>query len=45
MWKGGCLYGTGEELIEKAYRDSEMSGEEYERGVKYVDAILKANKL
>ena len=45
MWKVGCFYGTGEELIEKAYRDSEMSGEEYERVVKYVDAILKANKL
>ena len=45
MWKVGCFYGTGEELIEKAYKDSEMSGEEYERVVKYVDAILKANKL
>ena len=45
MWKDGCFYGTGEELIEKAYKDSEMSGEEYERVVKYVDAILKANKL
>ena len=45
MWKVGCFYGTGEELIEKAYRDSEMSGEEYERVVKYVEAILKANKL
>ena len=45
MWKVGCFYGTGEELIEKAYKDSEMSGEEYERVVKYVEAILKANKL
>ena len=45
MWKVGCFYGTGEELIKKAYKDSEMSGEEYERVVKYVDAILKANKL
>ena len=45
MWKVGCFYGTGKELIEKAYKDSEMSGEEYERVVKYVEAILKANKL
>ena len=45
MWKVGCFYGTGEELIEKAYKDSEMSGEEYERVVKYVEAILKAKKL
>ena len=45
MWKVGCFYGTGEELIEKAYKDSEMSGEEYERVVKYVESILKANKL
>ena len=45
MWKVGCFYGTGKELIDKAYKDSEMSGEEYERVVKYVEAILKANKL
>lgn len=45
MWRVGCFYGTGEELIEKAYKDSEMSGEEYERVVKYVEAILKANNL
>ena len=45
MWRVGCFYGTGKELIEKAYKDSEMSGEEYERVVKYVEAILKANKL
>lgn len=23
MWSVGCFYGTGEELIEKAYKDSE----------------------
>ena len=43
MWKVGCFYGTGEELIEKAYRDSEKSGREYERVVKYVESILKDN--
>lgn len=41
MWKVGCFYGTGEELIAKAYKDSELSGREYERVVKYVESILK----
>ena len=40
MWKVGCFYGTGKELISKAYKDSEMSGEEYERVVKYVESII-----
>lgn len=39
MWKVGCFYGTGEGLIAKAYRDSEVSGREYERVVKYVEAM------
>lgn len=37
----GCFYGTGEELIDKAYKDSPESGKEYERIVKYVNEILK----
>ena len=40
-WKVGCFYGNGEELIAKAYKDSEKSGREYERVVKYVESILK----
>ena len=40
MWKVGCFYGTGEELIEKAYKDSAKSGKEYEKIVRYVDSIL-----
>lgn len=40
MWIVGCFYGSGNELIEKAYRDSEESGREYERVVKYVESIL-----
>ena len=43
MWSVGCFYGTGEELIKKAYKDSEKSGREYERIVKYVDEIKKDN--
>ena len=41
MWKVGCFYGTGKELVEKAYKDSEISGREYERVVKYVEAIMR----
>lgn len=40
MWSVGCFYGTGKELIEKAYKDSELIGREYERIVKYVESIL-----
>ena len=43
-WKVGCFYGTGEELIQKAYADSEKSGREYERVVKYVESILADEK-
>lgn len=43
-WEVGCFYGSGEELIAKAYKDSEKSGREYERFVKYVESILKEEK-
>ena len=41
MWKVGCFYGTGKELIAKAYKDSELSGREYKRVVNYVEAIIR----
>ena len=41
MWKVGCFYGTGKELVKKAYKDSELSGREYERVVDYVESIIK----
>lgn len=41
MWKVGCFCGTGEELIAKAYEDSELSGREYKRIVDYVESIYK----
>lgn len=44
MWKVGCFYGTGKELIIKAYADSEISGREYERVVRYVEGILADEK-
>ena len=37
MWKVGCFYGSGKQLINKAYMDSEQSGTEYERVVRYVE--------
>ena len=43
MWSVGCFYCTGEELIKKAYQDSEKSGREYERVVKYIEEIKKEN--
>ena len=39
MWKVGCFYGTGEELIKKAYKDSEKSGKSYEIIVKTQEAL------
>ena len=43
-WSVGCFYGTGEELIKKTYADSEKSGREYERVVRYVESILADEK-
>lgn len=46
MWTCGCFHGTGKELIEKAYKDSEVSGREYERVVNYVESIKsEINKI
>ena len=36
MFRVGCFYGTGDELIEKAYKDSQLSGDCYEASVLYV---------
>ena len=44
MWSVGCFYGTGEELIKKAYQNSEKSGREYERVVRLVESILEDEK-
>ena len=42
MWKVGCFYGTGEELIKKAYKDSELSGKMYEM---YVNLVKEEEKI
>lgn len=44
MWRVGCFYGTGKELIDRAYKDSKVSGREYERVVKYVKQIKRDSK-
>ena len=39
MWKVGCFYGTGEELIKKAYSESELKGKCYEKVVNFVKEL------
>ena len=41
MWKVGCFYGTGEQLINKAFEDSVEKGFEYKKIVDYVESILE----
>ena len=41
MWRVGCFYGTGAELIAKAYKDSEKSGKCYEAYVNLVSGLEK----
>ena len=45
MWHVGCFYGTGKELIKKAYKDSRISGREYKRIVKFVKNMLLREKI
>lgn len=44
MWKVGCFFGTGKELVAKAHKDSLKSGREYERIVNYVESIIINNQ-
>lgn len=37
MWTTGCFYGTGEELIRKAYNDYKEKGEQFKLLVEYVE--------
>ena len=43
-WSVGCFYGTGDELVRKAYSDSELSGKCYEAIVRAVEAIEAAKE-
>lgn len=42
MWKVGCFYGTGEELVKKAYADNEKSGKNYEL---YVNLVREMEQM
>ena len=44
MYTVGCFYGTGEELIKKAYADSQEKGWQYERVVRYVEDVERHEK-
>lgn len=41
MWRVGCFYGTGDELIEKAYKDSKESGDKYKIIVEAMEMLNK----
>ena len=43
-WKVGCFYGTGKELIEKAYKDSKLSGDCYKAYVELVEKLKELQK-
>ena len=44
MWSVGCFYGSGDELIKKAYADSEDKGKHYAEIVEYVNKCVLGNK-
>jgi len=43
-WSVGCFYGTGDELVKKAYSENKLKGKCYEASVKYVQEIMKLIK-
>ena len=44
MWKVGCFYGTGQELIDKAYQDNDKSGSYYKAYVEFVEKLEAADE-
>ena len=43
-WHVGCFNGTSEELIKKAYHDSELSGKMYELYVHFAEQVVKTQQ-
>lgn len=43
-WHVGCFDGTGEELIKKAYQDSELSGKMYELYVHFAEQVVETRQ-
>lgn len=44
LFKAGCFLGSGKELIEKAYKDSEEKGNFYKNAVEYVNSIYNLHE-
>ena len=44
-WRVGCFYGNGHELIEKAYKDSQKSGDFYKAYVEFVEKLEEIEKI
>ena len=42
MWRVGCFHGTGDELVKKAYEDSQLSGDHYKL---YVELVEKMEEI
>ena len=45
MWSVGCFFGTSDELIKKAYADSEKSGRMYERYVRFAESLAAEEEV
>ena len=44
-WRVGCFYGSGAELVEKAYKDSKKSGDFYKAYVEFVEKLEEIEKI
>ena len=44
-WRVGCFYGSGAELVEKAYKDSQKSGDYYKAYVEFVEKLEEIEKI
>ena len=44
-WKVGCFFGSGAELIEKAYKDSKKSGDFYKAYVEFVEKLEEIENI
>ena len=44
-WRVGCFYGNGHELIKKAYKDSQKSGDFYKAYVEFVEKLEEIEKI
>ena len=45
LWSVGCFLGTSDELIKKAYADSEKSGRMYERYVRFAESLAAEEEV